>query len=366
MFSKDKFGKILVPVVTPFGDDQEVDLGRLAALVDYLITENKADTLIFTGTTGEFFTMTSDERAAVYQAGVAANAGRLPMIAGVGCASTPETIELGRRALAAGIGTLMVVSPYYTKPSQDELRAHFEAVSKALPEADILLYNIPIFTGVNLEAETVSELAQLPNVVGIKDEAELNPKQITRYLAVTPDDFIIYNGDDTYILETYVQGGADRIGGVISGASHVYGDYIRTMIETFLAGDVATAAKQQQALYPVLRIMGQNGRINPAPLWKSALKLRGIDAGVPRLPLTPGTPGARGHGELRRDRSAAGAEGLSHVGHPGTRCPLPGPDRPGSDIVRRGRRARSRPLLGRGGLPAGLRDHRHQSRWQHR
>lgn len=289
MFSKDKFGKILIPVVTPFADDQSVDLERLAALVDYLVTQNKADSLIFTGTTGEFFTMTSDERAAVYRAGVAANAGRLPMMAGVGCASTPETIELGRQALDAGIDTLMVVSPYYTKPNQDELREHFEAVAAALPEANILLYNIPIFTGVNLEAETVAALAQLPNVVGIKDEAELNPKQITRYLAVTPDDFVVYNGDDTYILETYVQGGADRIGGVISGASHVYGDFIRSMIETFLRGEVALAAQMQQALYPVLRIMGQNNRTNPAPLWKSALKLSGIDAGIPRRPLAPGS-----------------------------------------------------------------------------
>lgn len=291
MFNKEKFGKILVPVLTPFADDQSLDTDKLAEVIEYLISNNKADSLIFTGTTGEFFSMTLDERAEVFEAGVKANAGRLPMIAGVGCASTADTIELGKRALAAGIDTLMVVCPYYTKPTQDQLKAHFEEVAEALPAADIMLYNIPIFTGVNLEADIVGELAKIPNIVAIKDEAELNPKQITRYLASTPDDFVIYNGDDTYILETYVQGGSDRIGGVVSGASHLYGDYIRDMIDTFLAGDVAESARMQQALYPVLRVMGQNGRLNPCALWKEALHLEGIDAGIPRLPLTPATSG---------------------------------------------------------------------------
>lgn len=289
MYSPGRFGKILIPVVTPFRDDQEVDLDRLRNLVDYLVAENKADSLIFTGTTGEFFTQTVRERAAVFEAGLAANAGRLPVIAGIGCASTVETISLGREAVRLGIDTLMVVSPYYTKPTQRELSAHFSAVAEALAPANLILYNIPIFTGVNLDAETVGALAQIDNVVAIKDEAELNPKQITRYLATTPDDFIIYNGDDTYILETYVQGGSSRIGGVVSGASHVFGDFIRDMIDTFIGGDVEKAAAMQRRLYPVLRIMGQNGRLNPVSLWKAALRLRGVDAGIPRSPLLPAT-----------------------------------------------------------------------------
>ena len=290
MFEKDGFGKILVPVVTPFTDDGAVDYEKFATVVEYLITENKADALIFTGTTGEFFTMTSEERAKIFELGVKVNAGRLPMMAGTGCASTRETIELGKIALELGIDTHMVVCPFYSKPNQRELKEHFVAVSAALPEANIVLYNIPIFTGVNLEVDVVGELAQLPNVVAIKDEAELNPKQITRYLLATPEDFVIYNGDDTFILETYTQGGTKRIGGVISGASHVYGDFIRDMIDTFLAGDVATSALMQQRLYPVLQIMGQNGRLNPAPLWKEALRISGVDAGVARSPLTPATP----------------------------------------------------------------------------
>jgi 4-hydroxy-tetrahydrodipicolinate synthase len=286
MFNKNRYGKILVPVLTPFGDDQELDLAKLGSLIDYLIQNNKADTLILSGTTGEFHSQTFDERVAVFEAGVEATAGRLPVIAGTGCTSTKETIALGRRAIDLGIETLMVVAPYYAKPNQAELRAHYQTVAGELGDANIMLYNIPIFTGVNLSPDTVAELSQIENVVAIKDEAELNPKQITQYLNVTPEDFILYNGDDTMILETYAQAG-ERVGGVVSGASHLVGDYIRTMIETFQAGNVVEAAGMQARLYPVLKVMGQHGRTNPAPLWKDAMRIAGVDAGLPRLPLTP-------------------------------------------------------------------------------
>ena len=183
----------------------------------------------------------------------------------------------------------MIVAPYYTKPSQQELYAHYMKIAEALPSLNIMLYNIPIFTGVNLDPETVGKLAQVKNIVAIKEEAELNPKQITGFLNATPEDFIIYNGDDTMILEAYAQGGPERIGGVISGASHVIGPMIRDMIETFLAGKITDAAQMQRRIYPLLKIMGQNGRTNPVCLWKEAMKLVGIDAGIPRLPLSRGT-----------------------------------------------------------------------------
>lgn len=289
MFDKSIYGPILVPILTPFGDDQEIDFGKLNALTDFLIDNKKADSLIACGTTGEFHVLTFDERVRIFEAMVENVAGRVPLIAGVGSASTIETIALAKKALDLGIKTVMVVAPYYSKPTQGELFTHFATVAGAVPDLDILLYNIPIFTGVNLDTDTVARLAQLPNVVAIKDEAELNPKQITAFLNATPDDFIIYNGDDTMILETYAQGGGERIGGVVSGASHLFGPYIRDMISTFLSGQVNEAAQLQRALYPVLRVMGQNGRINPAPLWKEALRLSGVDAGIPRAPLTPGT-----------------------------------------------------------------------------
>lgn len=304
MFDKKHHGKILVPVLTPFDEHDDVDLTRLAGLVDYLIEQDKADTLIFGGTTGEFHTQTFDERVSVLEAGVQAAQGRRPVIAGIGCPSTKETIALGRRALELGIETVMVVSPYYTKPSQAELKAHYERVAGELGDGNIMLYNIPIFTGVNLDPATVASLAQIDNVVAIKDEAELNPKQITQFRNTTPDDFILYNGDDTMILETYAQAGDERVGGVVSGASHLLGDFIRTMIDTFLAGEVAGAARMQAQLFPVLKIMGQGGRTNPAPLWKDAMRLAGVDAGLPRLPLTPASDEERGN--IRRELETFG------------------------------------------------------------
>lgn len=289
MFDKAHYGRVLVPVLTPYGHDQEVDLDAFTGLIDFLVTNDKADSLIFSGTTGEFHTQTFDERVQIFRTGREAAAGRIPTIAGIGCASTPETIALGRQAVELGYETVMIVAPYYAKPSQAELLGHYQRVAAALPSTNIILYNIPIFTGVNLSPEVVGELARVPNIVAIKDEAELNPKQITQYLNATPDDFVIYNGDDTMILETYAQGGVDRVGGVVSGASHLFGDVIRTMIDRFVAGDVAEAARTQAALYPVFKVMSQGGRTNPAALWKDAMRLAGVDAGIPRLPMTPGT-----------------------------------------------------------------------------
>lgn len=288
MFDRQRYGKILVPLVTPFAEDQSLDLDRARRLVRYLIDSNNADSIVLTGTTGEFHTMTFEERVRIFDLVHTEFSKEISAIAGVGCASTIETIALAKEAEQIGFDTVMVVAPYYAKPNQRELYDHFRAVSEAV-SVNIMLYNIPIFTGVNVDPETVARLADLRNIVAIKEEAELNPKQVSAFLNATPDDFIVYNGDDTMILEAYVQGGAERIGGVISGASHLIGNRIRRMIDTFLAGDVSTAAKEQQALLPVFRVMGQNNRTNPVALWKEGLRLAGVDAGVPRLPLSRGT-----------------------------------------------------------------------------
>ena len=201
-----------------------------------------------------------------------------------------ETIALARKAADIGMDTVMIVAPYYTRPAQQELYAHYAEIAEAVPATNIMVYNIPIFTGVNVDPATLGRLARYPNIVAVKEEAELNPKQITGFLNATPETFIIYNGDDTMILEAYAQGGDARIGGVISGSSHVAGRFNRKMIETFLAGNITEAAAMQRKLQPLLKTMVQNGRSNSAPLWKDALKLLGVDAGIPRRPLTPATP----------------------------------------------------------------------------
>lgn len=287
MFDKNKYGKVLVPMVTPFKEDQSVDYEAAVSIAERLISENKADSIILTGTTGEFFTMNFQERVKLFETIKEAVGDQIPLIAGTGCASTVDTIALSKKAEELGFEVVMVVAPYYTKPNQKQLYNHYKMLSDEV-SISIMLYNIPIFTGVNLNPETVAELAKIDNIVAIKDEAELNVKQITEFINVTPNDFIIYNGDDTMIIETYAQGGKERIGGVVSGQAHLIGDRIRDMIDFFLAGEVQKAAEMQQSFLPLFRIMGQNDRLNPVALLKDAMRMIGYNSCFPRLPLTPG------------------------------------------------------------------------------
>lgn len=288
MFSKDKYGKILVPVVTPFTEKGDVDYSAMVEIGEKLLEKGWADSFVLSGTTGEFFTMSTEERIKIFKTMHEAFNGRIPLIAGTGAASTRETLVLTKAAQDIGFELVMVVAPYYTKPSQKEILTHFQTVARNV-SIDIMIYNIPIFTGVNTEPAMVAELAKEPNIVGIKEEAELNAKQITAFMNVTPDDFIIYNGDDTMVLESYAQG-FERIGGVISGGAHIAGDQIRKMIDCIHEGKVQEASLIQRKLFPLYRIMGQGGRTNPVCLIKEAMKMVGYPAGYPRQPLLPGTP----------------------------------------------------------------------------
>jgi 4-hydroxy-tetrahydrodipicolinate synthase len=258
------------------------------SIAEKLIEEKKADSLILTGTTGEFFTMNFDERVRIFEVVKNAVGDKIPLVAGTGSASTIETIALSKKAQQLGYELVMVLSPYYTKPSQKELHNHFKKVAEEI-KIDMIMYNIPIFTGVNINPQTVAKLAKTKNIVGIKEEAEINPKQITEFINTTPEDFIIYCGDDVMILEAFAQGGEKRIGGVVSGGSHLIGERLRHMIEIFLEGKVEEAARMQQEFLPLFRALSPGDRYNPACLLKDAMKMVGYNAGIPRLPLTPGT-----------------------------------------------------------------------------
>jgi len=288
MFDKEKYGKILTPMVTPFKEDQSVDYEAAVSIAEKLIADQQADSIILTGTTGEFFTMSFEERVKIFKVIKEAVGDKIPLIPGVGATSTKETIALAKKAEELGFESAMVVSPYYTKPTQDQLYLHFKKVAESV-NINIMVYNIPIFAGVNVNPETLAKLAETENIVAVKEEAELNPKQMTNFINSTPDDFIIYCGDDSMVLEAYAQGGTKRIGGIISGASHIIGIQLRKMIEMFNEGNVQEAAEMQQKYLPLFRIMGQNGRFNPCALIKEAMKMVGYNAGIPRLPLTPGT-----------------------------------------------------------------------------
>ena len=287
MLQKERYGKRLVPVVTPFKDDMSVDYDAMVKIGEILLERDYADSFILTGTTGEFFTLTIEERVKIFEVMQKAFGDRVEIIPGTGTASTIQTIELTRIAQKMGFDLVMIVAPYYTKPSQLEIINHFETIADAV-DVDILLYNIPIFTGVNIEPESLRRLAKKKNIVAIKEEAELRPKQMSEYLLVTPEDFIIYCGDDTMVLEALAQGG-DRIGGFVSGGCHLWGDKMKEMIELFLAGKVLEAGKMQLSLMPLIRVMGQNGRTNPVCLIKGAMEMVGYPRCLPRLPLTPGT-----------------------------------------------------------------------------
>jgi 4-hydroxy-tetrahydrodipicolinate synthase len=288
MFNKNYYGKILVPMITPFKEDQSVDYEAAASVAEKLIEDKKADSIILTGTTGEFFSMSIDERAKVFQVVKDAVGDKIPLIAGTAVVSTIETIALSKKAEELGYDLVMVVSPYYTRPSQKELYNHFKTIAGEI-KINMILYNIPLFTGVNINPETAASLAKIPNIVGIKEEAEINPKQITEFINRTPEDFIIYCGDDAMILEAFAEGGEKRMGGIVSGGSHLIGDRLRRMIEIFLEGKVEEAARMQQEFLPLFRAFSPGDRCNPASLLKDAMKMIGYNAGIPRLPLMPGT-----------------------------------------------------------------------------
>jgi len=232
--------------------------------------------------------MNFEERVKLFQVIKDAVGSKIPLIAGTACISTVETIQMTQAVEKIGYETVMIASPYYTKPNQLEIFNHFKNVAKAT-NMDITLYNIPIFTGVNINPETVAGLSEIDNIVAIKEEAELNPKQITEFVNITPEDFIIYCGDDTMIIESFAQGGEKRIGGVISGASHIIGNRMRQMIDKFIKGNVSEVAQIQRELLPLFRSFGQNNRFNPVALLKAAMNMIGYTAGIPRLPLMPAT-----------------------------------------------------------------------------
>jgi len=288
MFNKEKYGKILTPIVTPFKEDQGVDYEAAVSIARKLVEDNMADTIVIGGTTGEFFTMSFEERVKLFKVIKEAVGDKIPLIVGTGCTSTIETMALAKKAEELGFETAMVVSPYYTKPNQNQLYLHFKKVAESV-NINIIVYNIPIFAGVNVNPETLAKLAEIKNIVAVKEEAEFNPKQMTDFINVISSDFVIYCGDDSMVLEAYAQGGTERIGGIISGASHIIGIQLRKMIEMFNEGNVQETAKMQQKYLPLYRVLGQNGRFNPCALLKEAMKMVGYNAGIPRLPLTPGT-----------------------------------------------------------------------------
>ena len=278
----DRLGEIIVPMVTPFRrSDAKVDLAVVEELVEHLVSKNYCDTIMAAGTTGEFSTLSFEERIELFRVVKSANSGRKTIAAGTGAASTWETVKITQKAEDLGYEFAMVVAPYYCRPDQEGIYQHFKTVAENT-RLQILLYNIPLFTGVNIDPPTVGRLSQIQNIAGIKEEAGLNPTQMTEYRLAADSIFTVYDGDDIMVLCGLVQGAS----GVVSGGSHLIGDKMREMIRAFKSGDQNLALKVHCELDPFFKSLSPPEGVNPIPGLKAAIEMAGIPVGPPRLPLS--------------------------------------------------------------------------------
>jgi 4-hydroxy-tetrahydrodipicolinate synthase len=264
-------------MVTPFGADGSVSYSTAEALASHLVAHG-SDSIVVCGTTGESPTLTWDEEYQLFKAVQQAVAGKAKVIAGTGSNCTREAVAATQKAAALGLdGTLQVV-PYYNKPPQEGLYQHFRAIAAASPDLPVMLYNVPGRTSCNLAPDTVVRLAAVPNIVAIK-EASGSLDSVSQIRAATPANFSIYSGDDSMTLPLLSVGGC----GVVSVASHLVGDRLQAMIQSFEAGRVAEATQIHLQLFPLFK--GLFAMTNPVPL-KAALALQGWDVGTVRLPLS--------------------------------------------------------------------------------
>lgn len=264
-------------MVTPFDDQLQIDWEQTERLVHHLIEEQQTDSIVVCGTTGESPTLSEDEKLQLFERVVSYAAGRCKIIAGTGDNETAYSIQLTQKAEQIGVDGILLVTPYYNRPSQEGLYAHFKAVAEAT-SLPVMLYNVPGRTGVHLSAETTIRLAELPNVFATK-EASADLDEITTIINNTPDDFLVYSGDDPLTLPILSVGGY----GIVSVASHVVGKQIQQMIASYLAGNVTEASELHGKLHPLFK--GLFICPNPVTI-KYVLQYFGMPMGDVRLPLT--------------------------------------------------------------------------------
>lgn len=273
---KSKLSGLGVALVTPFTASGEVDYPALDRLVDYVI-DGGVDYLVVMGTTGETPTLTMPERVAVLRAVKARNAGRLPLVVGVGGNDTARVVELIDQTNLDGVDAILSVTPFYNKPSQRGLFEHYKYISERSPRP-IILYNVPGRTGVNMEAETTLRIArECPNVVAIK-EASGNLEQITQVIEGSPEGFLVISGDDSLALPIMKAGGV----GVISVAANSFPRYFAELIGAQAEGGSEANDLKFEVIRPLVRLLFAEG--NPAGV-KAALTVKGVVKNHLRLPL---------------------------------------------------------------------------------
>lgn len=271
------FGQLITAMVTPFDEQGEIDFPATRNLINHLIATG-TDSLVVAGTTGESPTLSYKEKVKLFEFTVQEVAGRVPVIAGTGSNNTRESIELTQEAQAVGVDGIMLVVPYYNKPSQEGMFQHFKVISEAtmLP---IMLYNIPGRSAVNMNAETIIRLAEIPNITSVK-EACGDLDAMATIIENTGDDFSLYSGDDGLALPVLAIGGT----GVVSVSAHIIGVEMKTMISDFNNGRIQEAAKQHRGLLPIMSELFATP--NPCSV-KAALNLRNVPVGGVRLPMIP-------------------------------------------------------------------------------
>jgi 4-hydroxy-tetrahydrodipicolinate synthase len=271
------FGRVSTAMVTPFDNKGNIDFTKTTQLINYLI-DHGTDSLVVAGTTGESPTLTKEEKMALFRHVVKVVDGRIPVIAGTGSNNTHASIELTKKAEEAGVDAIMLVAPYYNKPNQEGLYLHFKTIAEAT-NLPVMIYNIPGRSSVNIAPETIIELSKIENITAVK-EASGNLDAMTQIIANTPEDFLLYSGDDGLTLPVLSIGGT----GIVSVASHVIGDEMKEMVTAFHSGEVEKAAKIHQKILPVMK--GLFTSPSPTPV-KTALQMKGLDVGSVRLPLLP-------------------------------------------------------------------------------
>lgn len=276
------FGRLLTAMVTPFNADGSVNYEKAADLAEWLIN-NGSDGLVVAGSTGEAATMSAEEKLELFRVVVNRINKRVPVIAGTGSNNTADSVKMTKMAEAMGVDGALIVGPYYNKPTQEGFYQHFAAVAQStgLP---IIVYNVPGRTASNISPAIVARLAaDFENIVAIK-EAAGNVAQVAELYSVLPEEFTIYSGDDGLILP-FMSVGAT---GLISVLSNIGGGILQDVMQAYEDGRVHEAAKLNARMVPLANAMFIE--TNPIPVKAAVTLVTGIDAGQPRLPLTPMEP----------------------------------------------------------------------------
>lgn len=271
-----KLGRLLTAMVTPFDEEGAVNYEQAKRLALALLNSG-SEGLLVVGTTGESPTLIREEELRLFAEVKSAVGERGAVVAGTGSNSTAEALETTKGAERIGVDACLLVVPYYNKPTQEGLYQHFKTIaqSTSLP---CILYNVPSRTVVSLSADTIIKLSQIDNIIGVK-EASGNLDQVAKIISGTKEGFLVWSGNDSDTLPILALGGY----GVISVASHLVGNQIREMIDTFINGKMDEAASIHRRLLPLVNVLFIVS--NPIPV-KYALNHIGFNVGKPRLPLT--------------------------------------------------------------------------------